>query len=87
LEETVGPLMEHDRAHGTELVKTLESYFECNGNVKKMASRLYTHYNTVIYRLRRIEGITGLDLRDPEARLNLQMGLKIARLRNYTKLT
>jgi len=77
--DTVRPLLEHDRNHQAELCKTLETFFECHGNIKKVADRLFTHYNTVLYRIKRIEEITGVDLSDPEQRLNLQMGLKIAR--------
>lgn len=75
--ETVLPLDNHDRNSNSDLVKTLNAYFECNGNLKQVSKKLYTHYNTVLYRIERIEAITGLDLKSHEHRLNLLIGLKI----------
>lgn len=82
--ETIAALFEYDREYGTELVPTLQAYFRCNGNVSKMARELFAHYNTVTYRLERIQEITGLSLDDPEHRLNLQVGLKIALLKQLS---
>jgi len=86
--ETVLPLVEYDNTKGTELVKTLMAYFKANGNLKKMSEFLYTHYNTVLYRLQRIKEITNIDLEDPRQRLNAEIGLKIANiLKNNIKVT
>jgi DNA-binding PucR family transcriptional regulator len=38
------------------------------------------HFNTVAYRLRRIEEILEVDLDDPRARLDLTLALRIATL-------
>ena len=73
-------LVEYDEEKSTEMVKTLEAYFENNGNLKKMSDSLYTHYNTVLYRVQRITEITGIDLNNPESRLNLNVALKIKKL-------
>lgn len=81
LENTILPIVRHDQTRHTELLRTLQAYFDCNGNASKVAERLYTHYNTVIYRLRRIRRLTGLDLRAPEDRLKLELALRIFRLR------
>lgn len=45
-----------------------------------MSENLYTHYNTVLYRINRIKEITGLNLDDPNDRLNLEIALKIREL-------
>lgn len=73
-------LVEYDQSRTTEMVKTLESYFEHNGNVKKMSDDLFTHYNTILYRIQRISEITGLDLNDGKDRLNLNVALRIMKL-------
>ncbi len=78
--ETIGPLAEYDREKGAELVRTLEAFFAENANASSTARSLYVHRNTLNYRLQRIMDITGMDLDDPEARLSLQIGLKIHRL-------
>lgn len=82
--ETVAALLDYDAQYGTDLLSTLQAYFRCNGNVSKMARELFAHYNTVTYRLERIEAITGMSLNDPEQRLDLQIGLKIAMLRELS---
>lgn len=78
--DTVGPLLAYDRERNANLVPTLEAYFECGGNLKKVSERLYAHYNTVVYRVNRIEEITGGKLDDASHRLDLELGLKIRRL-------
>lgn len=77
---TLKPLADYDEKKSTELVKTLESYYEHNGNLKKMSDALYTHYNTILYRINRINEITGMNLDDPNDRLNLEIALKIKEL-------
>lgn len=79
-EATLLPLVEYDRKKTTELVKTLEVYFQNNGNLKKLSDALFTHYNTTIYRLQRIQKITGMDLENHKDRLNLEIALKIKKL-------
>lgn len=65
---------------GDSLVQTLEAYFVCGGNVRRVAATLHTHYNTVANRLRRIERLTGKDLQDADACLSLQVALAIRKL-------
>ncbi len=77
---TLKPLVDYDNKKSTELVKTLEAYFEYNGNLTRMSESLYTHYNTILYRINRINQITGMDLDDPNDRLNLEIALKIREL-------
>ena len=67
---TLKPLADYDNQKSTELVKTLEAYFEYNGNLTRMSEKLYTHYNTILYRINRINEITGMDLDNPNDRLN-----------------
>ena len=74
---TLKPLSDYDGKKSTELVKTLEAYFEYNGNLTRMSEQLFTHYNTILYRINRINEITGMDLNNPNDRLNLEVALKI----------
>jgi purine catabolism regulator len=73
--ELLGPLVEYDQAEHANLVETLYAYFASKGNVAQTAKALYIHRNTLIYRLERIHGLTGLDLEDAEVRLKLQLAL------------
>ncbi len=75
--ETVMPLLEYDKNKDGELVKTLRTYFECGGNLKQVCKKMYIHYNTILYRIQKIQQITNMDLSDSNSRLNLEISLKI----------
>ena len=44
--ETVEPLVAYDDQYETDLVQTLETFLDCDGNVANTASRLFTHRHT-----------------------------------------
>lgn len=75
--KTLETLVKYDNKKDTELVKTLKVYYEANGNLKKMSEKLFTHYNTVLYRVNRIQEITGFNLEDEQQRYSLQTAIKI----------
>jgi purine catabolism regulator len=83
LEKFLYPLLEYDLKHDTNLVETLKMYFISNRNMKQTAERLYTHYNTVIYRLERVKDILAMDLDNPEIQLQLQLALKLHQMNEY----
>ena len=65
----------YDRRHSSDLIRTLKVFFAANGNASEAADRLYLHRNSLPYRLARVQELTGLDLKDHQARLALQLGL------------
>jgi DNA-binding PucR family transcriptional regulator len=71
----VRPLVEHDQERRSDLVRTLRAYFAAGANASEAADRMFLHRNSMIYRLARIQGLTGLDLKDPGASLALRLGL------------
>ncbi len=71
----VEPLLAHDWERRSNLVRTLRVYFAAGANASEAADRLFLHRNSMLYRLSRIQKVTGLDLKQPEARLALQLGL------------
>ncbi|MCS6964254.1 MAG: helix-turn-helix domain-containing protein [Thermoflexus sp.] len=75
--QTLGPLERYDLEHRAELIPTLEAFFACDGNLQRTAERLFLHRNSLAYRLRRIQEITGMDLRRWEDCFRLQLALKI----------
>ncbi len=42
---------------------TIQKFFENNLNVSETSRQLYVHRNTLVYRLDKVEKLTGLDLR------------------------
>ena len=71
----IEPLEAYDDGRGAGLVRTLRVYLSVGANAKKAADRLFLHRNSMLYRLARIEKITGADLKNPRVGLILQLGL------------
>jgi PucR family transcriptional regulator, purine catabolism regulatory protein len=78
----LGPLIEHDRLRKGNLVATLRAYLE-TGEQQHAAQKLRVHPNTLRYRLDRIREISGVDLEDPETRLNLAVALRVQALLGF----
>ena len=79
-DRNLGPLRDYDHRQHADLVKTLEAFFHCNGNLSQTAETLIVHRNTLLYRMNRIEAIAGIDMKRPETRLALHLALTIRRL-------
>jgi purine catabolism regulator len=77
----IGPLVQYDKEHRSSHVGTISAYFDHHGNVSQTADALFIHRNTLLYRLERIQEMTGQDLDQADARLALQLALKLWILR------
>ncbi|GAA1941105.1 PucR family transcriptional regulator [Amycolatopsis minnesotensis] len=64
-ERVLGPLRKPGRQGSPELVRTLETFVGSKLDRRRAATALTIHANTLDYRLRRIEQLTGLTLADP----------------------
>jgi len=78
--ETVEPLVAYDDQYETDLVRTLETFLEADGNVAGTAQRLFTHRHTIYYRLERVRELSGLDVSSSDGREKLSLGLKSMRV-------
>src|SRR3984957_2121510 len=78
--ETVEPLVAYDEQYETDLLQTLGTFLEADGNVAGTAQRLFTHRHTVYYRLERVRELTGLDVSSSDGREKLSLGLKSMRV-------
>lgn len=76
LVERLRPLQEYDESHNTQLLHTLETYFNNCQNSNHTSSALFIHRNTLLYRLDKISEILALDFTDSEQLLILQLALK-----------
>jgi GAF domain-containing protein/sugar diacid utilization regulator len=81
VERTLGPVLDYDARRSTELLRTLEAYFACGGNLMRAKDRLHVHVNTVTQRLDRIARLLGEDWQSPDRALELQLALRLHRLR------
>ena len=52
------PLIAYDTTHETELFRTLECYLESNASLIDTAAQLYTHRNTITYRMNKVRELT-----------------------------
>ena len=62
----VKKIAEYDKENSGELCLTLYTYLCCRHSLKDTCERLYTHRNTVLYRIRRIKEFFGIDTDNPE---------------------
>jgi sugar diacid utilization regulator len=79
-DETVAPLVAYDDQYETELMRTLETFLDADGNVARTAEKLFTHRHTVRYRLERVKELTELDVSSTDGRERLSLGLKAMRV-------
>jgi len=79
-DETVAALVTYDDQYETELLRTLETFLDADGNVAKTAERLFTHRHTIRYRLDRVRELSGLDVGSTDGRERLSLGLKAMRV-------
>lgn len=59
------------------LLETLKAFFDNNLSISKTAQVIYVHRNTLLYRLRRVKEITGLDPKKFDDAVQLRMALKM----------
>jgi sugar diacid utilization regulator len=75
--EILGELDRQDPQRGAELLATLACYFRENNSPQRTAQSLHVHPNTVAYRIRRVQEITGLKLDTYRDRLMAQVAIEI----------
>jgi sugar diacid utilization regulator len=79
-EDTVEPLVDHDRQYRTDLLGTLETYLANDCNMNATARAVFAHRHTVAHRLTRVRELTGLDPSLGEDRERLGLGIKAYRI-------
>jgi hypothetical protein len=80
VDATLAPVLEYDGRRGTDLVGTLQAYFEAGASPARAAETLQVHVNTVTQRLERVSRLIGKDWSAPERALEVQLALRLHRL-------
>lgn len=69
IDNTLGVIIEYDMNNNSKLLETLKAYLWNNNSLIHASEQLYTHRNTVKYRVQRISQLTGRDFDDAITRL------------------
>lgn len=72
----LGPVLDYDAEHGTALVMSLKIYLSHNRSLKATSEALHVHKQTVVYRMQRVEELTGQRLGHMEDIVNFWLALR-----------
>ncbi|MCD7867270.1 MAG: helix-turn-helix domain-containing protein [Clostridiales bacterium] len=73
-------LWSSSRDYGNELLQTLKCYLECSCSVSKTSAAIYTHRNTILYRLKKIQELLKDDLNDIYVRDYCGLSIRVLEL-------
>jgi len=71
----LGPIIEYDNQHKTDLLYTLKLFFEHNQNRKKTAEACFVHLNTIKYRLQTIFSLIEIDEQNGKTMFELNLAI------------
>ena len=78
LTDEVDRLYKYDLKNDSEYCLTLYTYLVCSRSLKDTCEKLFTHRNTVLYRMRRIREDFAIDTDGTEDRMRLMLSLGLA---------
>ena len=70
-----------DREKGSQYCETLYHYLSSGRSLKETCAALFTHRNTILYRIHKMQDEYGVPLDDPSAHLELLLGVSLALFR------
>jgi purine catabolism regulator len=76
VERVLEPVLNYDDLHSTELLASLSVFLEQNRSWQRSAELLHVHKQTLVYRMRRVEQLTGRDLRKTADVVQLWLALR-----------
>jgi DNA-binding PucR family transcriptional regulator len=79
-DSVLGPLEDASGEYGDELMRSLETFIEQNGQWERAARELFCHRHTLRYRIRRVEQLTGRDLSSARDRIEFWLALRAREL-------
>ncbi len=68
------------RTGNSDLYDTLKAYIDCERSLSQTAAALFTHRNTVLYRIRKCQDMLNGDLDSPEKRLYIRISMQALEL-------
>ena len=79
-QETLEALIAYDSHNDTDLLRTLEIYFQENESLTLAAEKLFIHANTLRNRLKKIESILGVELNQADVRVRFYVACQALRI-------
>lgn len=76
--DVLGAALDYDAAHGADLVPTVRTWLEHDKRTEQAANALHIHPNTLLYRVRRFEQLTGCSLASTEGLAEVWLALRTA---------
>jgi PucR family transcriptional regulator, purine catabolism regulatory protein len=86
VDRALGSLLEYDRDTNGELVRSLAAFLACRRSWQRTAERLSVHRQTVVYRMERVEQITGRTLSETADIAELWLALSAHELLTGTRV-
>lgn len=78
VEHVLGPVLDYDAAHDSRLVASLQAFLSHNRSWQRAAASLHVHRQTLVYRMHRVEDLTGRRLDRTEDVVELWLALQAA---------
>ena len=66
-----------------EIINTIDTFFECDLNGSETSRKLFVHRNTLVYRLDKVQKITGLDVRTFEDAVLFKLASMVKKYLDY----
>jgi len=79
-QETLEALIAYDSHNDTDLLRTLEIYFQENESLTLAAEKLFIHANTLRNRLKKIESILGVELNQADVQVRFYVACQALRI-------
>ncbi len=73
----LGPIFDYEQSQDGDLTRTLRTYLDSQRSWQKTAAALFAHRQTIIYRIRKIGELTGLDMGETSTVAQLWFALQI----------
>ncbi|WP_416562597.1 helix-turn-helix domain-containing protein [Nocardia testacea] len=85
LDLTIGPVVDYDARHGTDLLTTLRTFVRHEASPTKTARVLNYHPNTILQRLDRLKALLGADWRQDENLFRISLATRLDELRSVSR--
>ncbi|WP_373231184.1 PucR family transcriptional regulator [Cohnella sp.] len=83
----LGGLSSRDPEYAREMLRTLETYLDCDGQLNETAKKLYIHRNTATYRIEKLGEILDIDFKKVNDLLRLKIAFMFKRMLTQDSLS